>query len=174
MRKLIFLENGYECPSTSEIIEEVKDALKDIGLPHEVKIDEMEVIYQFRQMDFDKLESLLFTHTSDYVFVTMSMYTNGSDTDFLYLCAKAGRYNTKNIVYIDMSGRLPEFLNDTLFSDDGAVEVACAINSNNFLTAYYTDDMELRLRRMDIQFNEFMGECVVFPDDDKSISSLWK
>lgn len=167
MKKLQFLENDYKCPASDEDIRTAQRHLRYMGIDVE-KIEEMPIHYQFGLLSKDEAYKIIFD--SENILVTYSMYISGSDSDFLYLIAAAGRNQIKNITYIDTSGQLVEFLNRKFRDDvEGFRSIIAGINTNNILTFDY--ECEKYVKRVKIQFTGMYDDCVVLEDVD--INNIW-
>ena len=161
MNKIDFLENDYQCPASDEDIRNAKRHLKYGGIPIE-EIEKMEIHYQFGLKTKEEIMKLLFSKET--IKATYSMYCQGSDSDFMFFTAAAGRNHVKDIVYIDSSGQLVEFLNRNLRDEKNAVQIACGINQNTFLTLVH--EPQTCFKKIKIEFNDYFGDCVVLTDFD--------
>jgi hypothetical protein len=159
MRKIHFLENDYKCPGSDEDIKTGKRRLRYCGLPTE-EVEDMEIHYQFHLMEKDDVYKIIFDKNN--ILATYSMYISGSDGQMLSLLASAGRNGVKDIVYIDSSGQLPEFLDRELKHDKMVYAIGCAINTNTILTYDYKSDSVKRLKF------ELKGyyDCITLEDFD--------
>jgi hypothetical protein len=164
MKNLEFLENDYQCPASDEDIRAAKRRLKRSGFELE-RIDGMNINYQIHLMDDNELSKILFN--KDNILVTYSVYVHGSDSQFTYFAEQASNNGIKHITYLDMSGALPEFLNDNLRNEDNIETIINGINTNTILTYNYEDDS---LKRVKINFVNKYGDCVVL--EDFNISEL--
>jgi hypothetical protein len=158
MKNLEFLENDYRCPASDEDIRAAKRRLKRSGFELE-RIDGMNINYQIHLMDDNELSKILFN--KDNILVTYSVYVQGSDSQFTYFSEQASNNGIKHITYLDMSGALPEFLNDNLRNEDNIETIINGINTNTILTYNYEDDS---LKRVKINFVNKYGDCVVLED----------
>ena len=108
MKKLQFLERDYKCPASGECIYYAKMYLKRYSSVDKSLINDMTIHYQYRLTENEKekqaLIALLFDRQN--ALVTYSMYTQGSDSDFLHFLEMAGRNEITNIVYIDCAGTI--------------------------------------------------------------------
>ena len=159
MRKIHFLENDYKCPGSDEDIKTGKRRLRYCGLPTE-EVENMEIHYQFQLMEKDDVYKIIFDKNN--ILATYSMYISGSDGQMLSLLASAGRNGVKDIVYIDSSGQLPEFLDRELKDEKLVYAIGCAINTNTILTYDYKSDSVKRLKF------ELKGyyDCITLEDFD--------
>ena len=159
MRKIHFLENDYKCPGSDEDIKTGKRRLRYCGLPTE-EVEDMEIHYQFHLMEKDDVYKIIFDKNN--ILATYSMYISGSDGQMLSLLASAGRNGVKDIVYIDSSGQLPEFLDRELKDEKLVYAIGCAINTNTILTYDYKSDSVKRLKF------ELKGyyDCITLEDFD--------
>jgi len=164
MKNLEFLENDYRCPASDEDIRSAKRRLKRSGFDLE-RIDDMNINYQIHLMDDNELSKILFN--KDNILVTYSVYIQGSDSQFMYFSEQVSNNGIKHITYLDMSGALPEFLNDNLRNEDNIETIINGINTNTILTYNYEDDS---LKRVKINFVNKYGDCVVL--EDFNISEL--
>jgi hypothetical protein len=164
MKNLEFLENDYRCPASDEDIRRAKRRLRRSGFDLE-RIDGMNINYQIHLMDDNELSKILFN--KDNILVTYSVYIQGSDSQFMYFSEQASNNGIKHITYLDMSGALPEFLNDNLRNEDNIETIINGINTNTILTYNYEDDS---LKRVKINFVNKYGDCVVL--EDFNISEL--
>ena len=158
MKNLEFLENDYRCPASDEDIRAAKRRLKRSGFELE-RIDGMNINYQIHLMDDNELSKILLN--KDNILVTYSVYVQGSDSQFTYFSEQASNNGIKHITYLDMSGALPEFLNDNLRNEDNIETIINGINTNTILTYNYEDDS---LKRVKINFVNKYGDCVVLED----------
>ena len=158
MKNLEFLENDYRCPASDEDIRTAKRRLRRSGFDLE-RIDGMNINYQIHLMDDNELSKILFN--KDNILVTYSAYVQGSDSQFTYFSEQASNNGIKHITYLDMSGALPEFLNDNLRNEDNIETIINGINTNTILTYNYEDDS---LKRVKINFVNKYGDCVVLED----------
>ncbi len=163
MKNLEFLENDYRCPASDEDIHRAKRRLKRSGFDLE-RIDGMNINYQIHLMDDNELSKILFN--KDNILVTYSVYVQGSDSQFTYFSEQASNNGIKHITYLDMSGALPEFLNNNLRNEDNIETIINGINTNIILTYNYEDDS---LKRVKINFVNKYGDCVVLEDFNVSV-----
>jgi hypothetical protein len=160
LRKIHFLENDYKCPASDEDIRTGKRRLRYCGLPTE-DIENMEIHYQFGLMEKDDVYKIIFDKNN--ILATYSMYVSGSDGQILSLLAGAGRNGIKDIVYIDSSGQLAEFLNGTLKGESYVYAIGCAINSNTILTYDYKTDS---VKKIKFELNGYWDDCITLEDFD--------
>jgi hypothetical protein len=142
-KKLHVLENDYRCPASDEDIRQLKRRLKYCGVPVE-DINDIEIHYQFGLETNEDAYKIIFN--PDNILVTNSVYISGSDSQMLFFLEAAGRNGIKDIVYIDTSGALPEFLNGNLRNADNVFDIACGINTNYILSYDYETDSVKRLK----------------------------
>lgn len=158
MKKLIFLENDYQCPSSDEDLRSAKRQLKNFGLSIEL-INDIKIIYQFKTLSKEEKHNIVFDENN--ILITHSVYTDGSDTDFMYLVAGAARNQINNITYIDTSGSLIRFLNEELKNyNDILFGIICGINTNIILTR----DENLKLKRIKINISGYYDDVVTLED----------
>lgn len=143
MKKLHMLENDYQCPGSDEDIDECKRRLEYCGVPIK-NIEDMEIHYQFGLETNKDVYKLIFN--PDNILVTYSVYVRGSDSQMLRFLGAAGRNGIKDIVYIDTSGALPDFLNRNLRESKNVFDIACGINTNYILSYDYESDSVKRLK----------------------------
>jgi hypothetical protein len=160
MRKIHFLENDYKCPGSDEDIKTGKRRLRYCGLPTE-EVENMEIHYQFQLMERDDVFKIIFDKNN--ILATYSMYVSGSDGQMLSLLAAAGRNEVTDIVYIDSSGQLPEFLDRELKHDKLVYAIGCAINTNTILTYDYKSDS---VKRLKFELKGYWGDCITLEDFD--------
>ena len=160
MRKIHFLENDYKCPKSDEDIRTGRRILRYCGLPTE-EVENMEILYQFGLMDKDDVFKIIFDKNN--ILATYSMYVSGSDGQMLSLLANAGRNDVTDIVYIDSSGQLPEFLNRDIKNDKMIYAVGCAINTNTILTYDYVSDS---VKRLKFELKGYWDDCIVLEEYD--------
>jgi len=168
MKSIKFLENDYKCPASDEDIRSAKRHLKYMGIPTDV-IEKMIVHYQFRLLGKDEIYKIIFNENN--ILATYSMYVSGSDSDFLYFMSSAGRNQISDMVYLDTSGQLIEFLNRRLRDDVKELRsLVCGINSNRIITL----DLENNTnpKRIKIEFKGMYDDCVVL--EDFGINEIWK
>jgi hypothetical protein len=92
------------------------------------------------------------------------MYVSGSDSQIISLLASAGRNGVKDIVYIDSSRELSEFLNRELKEWLELVyAVGCAINTNTILTYDYESDS---VKRLKFELKGYWDDCITLEDFD--------
>jgi hypothetical protein len=162
MKTIQFLENDYKCPGSDEDIRSAKRHLRYMGVDTE-RINEMPIHYQFSLMSKDDMYKIIFDKNN--ILATYSMYVSGSDNDFLYLIAAAGRNQVTGITYLDASGQLVEFLNRALRDDvKNLRSIVCGINANKIIT--FDHECETYVKRIKIQFNGMYDDCVVLEDFD--------
>lgn len=159
-RKIHFLENDYKCPGSDDDIRTGQRRLRYCGLPEE-DVENMEIHYQFGLMGKDDVYKIIFDKNN--ILATYSMYTSGSDGQMLSLLAGAGRNGVKDIVYIDSSGQLAEFLNRDLKSDKHLYAIGCAINTNTILTYDYQTDS---VKRLKFGLKGYWDDCITLEDYD--------
>lgn len=165
MKKLVFLERDYECPDSDLDIRRCKRYLSRGGFSIE-DIENMQIVYQYHLKEDKELVDLLFD--KDTIKVAYSMYINGSDSDFLYFMAMAGKNKIKDVTYIDVSGQLVEFLNRNLIDDEDLTNIMLGISNNNIITFNYDIDS---FKKLEIDLSNInSAECVVLKDFD--INSL--
>ena len=160
MRKIHFLENDYKCPGSDEDIKTGKRRLRYCGLPTE-EVENMEIHYQFQLMERDDVFKIIFDKNN--ILATYSMYVSGSDGQMLSLLAAAGRNDVKDIVYIDSSGQLPEFLDRELKHDKLVYAIGCAINTNTILTYDYKSDS---VKRLKFELKGYWDDCITLEEFD--------
>jgi hypothetical protein len=162
MKTIHFLENDYKCPASDEDIRAAKRRLKYMGVDTE-RINDILIHYQFGLMEKDAVYKIIFDKNN--ILATYSMYVSGSDSDFLYLIAAAGRNEVTGITYLDTSGQLVEFLNRAIRDDvKNLRSIVCGINSNKIIT--FDHECEKYVKRIKIQFNGMYDDCVVLEDFD--------
>ena len=161
MRKIHFLENDYQCPGSDDSIKTGKRVLRRCGLPTE-EVENMEIHYQFHLMEKDDVYKIIFDKNN--ILVTYSMYVSGSDSQIISLLASAGRNGVKDIVYIDSSRELSEFLNRELKEWLELVyAVGCAINTNTILTYDYES---YSVKRLKFELKGYWDDCITLEDFD--------
>jgi hypothetical protein len=160
MRKIHFLENDYKCPASDEDIRTGKRRLRYCGSPTE-EVENMEIHYQFQLMEKDDVYKIIFDKNN--ILATYSMYISGSDGQMLSLLASAGRNGVKDIVYIDSSGQLPEFLDRELKDEKLVYAIGCAINTNTILTYDYKSDS---VKRLKFELKGYWDDCITLEDFD--------
>lgn len=141
MKKLIFLENGFE----QEAIEGsnyLKRKLYRSGFPQE-QLEQMEIISDFVRVDQDRKLEILFNKEN--VICTWSVYVDDSLSQLFKYLSSAGRNFIKNQIYIDGTGLLLETLNINFDETDEVLNIFNAIETNNILT-YDKEDNLVRLR----------------------------
>jgi hypothetical protein len=162
MKKIQFLENDYKCPASDSDLRAAKRHLKYMGIPVD-QIENMVIHYQFRLLKKDEIYKIIFD--SENIIATYSVYTSGSDSDFVYFMGSAGRNGIKNMIYLDSSGQLIEFLNRKLREDfEGFRDLACGINTNRIITMDFEDGTSPKKIR--IEFKGSYDDCVVLEDFD--------
>jgi hypothetical protein len=160
MRKIHFLENDYQCPGSDDSIKTGKRVLRRCGLPTE-EVENMEIHYQFHLMEKDDVYKIIFDKNN--ILVTYSMYVSGSDSQIISLLASAGRNGIKDIVYIDSSRELPEFLNRELKDEKFLYAIGCAINTNTILTYDSKNDS---VKRLKFELKGYWDDCIILEDFD--------
>jgi len=160
MRKIHFLENDYQCPGSDDSIKTGKRVLRRCGLPTE-EVENMEIHYQFHLMEKDDVYKIIFDKNN--ILVTYSMYVSGSDSQIISLLASAGRNDIKDIVYIDSSRELSEFLNRELKDEKFLYAIGCAINTNTILTYDYKNDS---VKRLKFELKGYWDDCIILEDFD--------
>lgn len=160
MKQIHFLENDYQCTGTEEDLRIVKRHLHRMGFSKE-EIGEMTIHYQFRSMNKEDIYKIVFDKKN--ILATYSSYIRGSDTDFMFFTASAGRNEVKDVVYIDTCGTLADFLNDKLReSIEDLRAIIVGINSNIVLT--YNPDSPTYTSRIKINISDMYNNCIVKED----------
>lgn len=160
MKNIHFLENDYQCPGSDDSIRNAKRLLRRFGLTNEL-VENMQIHYQFHLMEKEDVYKIIFYNQN--ILVTYSMYISGSDRQILSLLASAGRNEIKDIVYIDSSGELTEFLNRNLKDEKFIYAIGCALNTNTILTYDYK---ESSVKRLKFELKQYYNDCIILEDFD--------
>lgn len=145
VKKIIYIDNDHK-KRALEDLDIVKDRLEAFaGIKNEV-LDSIQVIHGFSQENQQDMFKLIFS--GSVAIATFSMYTHGhynSASQFLRFMFTAATSEVKNIVYIDGSGQLIEFLQATLRNDyKFAMAILQAIETNYIIT--FDNDEMFRIR----------------------------
>ncbi len=171
MKKLIFLENDYQCPGSDDSIECGKRVLEDIGFSEE-EVESMKIQYQFGLLKREEKFDIVFNKEN--ILITSSVYVQGSDYDFCRLLEVAGQSSVTGLTYICTTGMCVELLNK-VFTDltkrvTNPIALFAGVNTNNIIIFDFKASMTEKrvvLKRLRLEVNGYRDKFVVLQDFKK-------
>lgn len=130
MKKLIFLENGFE-EEAREASDRAKRVLWGLGTGEFSKesLGSMELISDFTRVPKEKKLEIIFNPEN--IICTWSVYTDDSLVQLFGFLESAGSNRVKNQIYIDTSGALLEALDQNFnCSSEETLNIFNAIETN--------------------------------------------
>ena len=147
MKKLVFIDNDGEERASMDI-DMLKRNLRYAGKVPEEIINSIDIIHSFAHANMDEMYKMIFS--GQVAVCTWSMYTfvhYNSARQFLRFLHTAATSEVKDIVYIDGSGMVSEFLNRQLKDDyKFAMQAMQAIETNYIITFDNKTQQMFRLR----------------------------
>ena len=144
MKKLIFLENGFE-EEAREASDRAKRVLWGLGTGEFSKehLESMEIISDFKRVPMDKKLYILF-HLEN-IICTWSVYTDASLVQLFTFLDSAGSNRVENQIYIDTSGALLEALDQNFdsYSED-TLNIFNAIETNFICTVWNKENPRVK------------------------------
>jgi len=145
MKKLVFIENSWRGAAESDA-KLFREIAEDSGCVPKSCLDDMVIVPDFASIPPEEVQRILFDPQN--CICTRSSYIGRSRDQFLKFLSLVGRNEIKNLIYIDGSNFLLDFLNKEVPRLDSyaLLHVLRAIETNYLLRFSLSERKTYRLR----------------------------